>query len=260
MRALLDEFQSDGRYVFTKREVVDLRGYTESSFKMAAHRAQKKGLIAQVKQGFFVIVPPEYRSVGCLPPSWFISDLMRYLGAPYYVGLLTAASLYGAAHQQPQVFQVMTNKRVSSIKLGRVHIDFTYKKEWPELWSSPMKTSTGRMLVSTVEATAIDLTRFIAQAGYIDNVAILINELAESMDAVKIRVLLDSQLCQKASIQRLGYLLERYGYQKLSSVIHEWLSKQQLNYAPLLPGGELSDIEKNSKWRIDINHQIDEDI
>jgi hypothetical protein len=50
--------------------------------------------------GVAVVVPPEYREAGCPPASWFIHDLMRFLGQPYYVALLTAAAIHGAAHQQ----------------------------------------------------------------------------------------------------------------------------------------------------------------
>src|SRR5207244_10392072 len=62
------------------------------------------------RRGFYVIVPPEYRVAGSLPAAWFIRDLMDYLRRPYYVGLLTAPSLHGAAHQAPQEFQVVTDR------------------------------------------------------------------------------------------------------------------------------------------------------
>jgi len=35
---------------------------------------------------------------------------MRYLDQPYPVALLGAATLHGAAHQQPMLFQVMTDR------------------------------------------------------------------------------------------------------------------------------------------------------
>ena len=41
--------------------------------------------------GFYVIVPPECRQLGCLPAGQFIPALMEQLGLGYYVGLLSAA-------------------------------------------------------------------------------------------------------------------------------------------------------------------------
>ena len=45
------------------------------------------------------VVPPQYASWGAPPPGWYIDDLMRHEGRPYYVGLLKAAELHGATHQ-----------------------------------------------------------------------------------------------------------------------------------------------------------------
>jgi len=81
---------------------------TEEAFRKAASRLAKKNRIVRIRSGFFVIVPLEYRAAGVLPAEWFIADLMNYLEQPYYVGVLSAAALYGAAHQQPQQFQVVT--------------------------------------------------------------------------------------------------------------------------------------------------------
>jgi len=44
----------------------------------------------------------EYRVAGAPPASWYIDDFMKAVGTPYYVGVLTAAALHGAAHQAPQ--------------------------------------------------------------------------------------------------------------------------------------------------------------
>jgi hypothetical protein len=43
-----------------------------------------------------------------LPPYLFIDDLMKSLDKPYYVGLLSAAALYGTAHQQPMGYTVIS--------------------------------------------------------------------------------------------------------------------------------------------------------
>jgi len=68
----------------------------------------EKDEIAQIRQGFYVIIPPEYSKQGIIPPYLYIDDLMKSLDKPYYVGLLSAAALYGAAHQQPTGYTVIT--------------------------------------------------------------------------------------------------------------------------------------------------------
>ena len=59
--------------------------------------ATRLGLIASPARGFDVIVPPEYRSLGCLPAEQFIPALMAQKDRPFYAGLLSAAHYYGAA-------------------------------------------------------------------------------------------------------------------------------------------------------------------
>ena len=73
-----------------------------------------KGKICSVWQGLYAIIPVEYSSVGMIPPVLYIDDLMKYLGRPYYISLLSAAVFYGAAHQRPQEFSVITTPEFSS--------------------------------------------------------------------------------------------------------------------------------------------------
>ena len=66
-----------------------------------------------------MIVPLEYLHAGGPPPSLFIDDLMKAMERPYYVGLLSAAALHGASHQQPQEFQVFSDRPIRPIQVGR---------------------------------------------------------------------------------------------------------------------------------------------
>ncbi|MET0637788.1 MAG: type IV toxin-antitoxin system AbiEi family antitoxin [Chitinophagaceae bacterium] len=56
---------------------------------------------------------------------------MNSLNKKYYVGLLSAAALYGAAHQQPMEFFVITEKpALRNIKSKKLKINFYVKKQW----------------------------------------------------------------------------------------------------------------------------------
>ena len=107
---LVDSLAAQGRSCFTCQEVLQLAGSSEIAVKSALHRLQKKGEIAMPYRGFYVILLPMHRIIGCVPPAQFIPHLMAHLGEVYYAGLLSAAEYHGAAHQRPQVFQVMVAK------------------------------------------------------------------------------------------------------------------------------------------------------
>jgi predicted transcriptional regulator of viral defense system len=158
--AFADRLQARGTYTFSKADVRDVLPKSEIAIDNALRRLKKRGRIVTPRRGFYVIVPTEYRSAGSPPPSWFIDDLMRSLGQPYYVGLLSAAAIHGASHQQPMVFQVVTDRPTRQGAAGRSHITFHMSRDVGRTPLSRVQTETGTMAVSTPEATAFDLVRF----------------------------------------------------------------------------------------------------
>ncbi len=152
----IDSLQSNGRYTFTRLEAIAALQITPNAFKLAALRLAKKKRLVRLKNNFYAIVPTEYQEVGAPPVAWFIDHLMQFNQQPYYVGLLSAAALHGAAHQQSQVFQVVTTKTLRPIQAGRARIEFLTKKQITPNSYQPVKTPTGYMNVSIPEITALD--------------------------------------------------------------------------------------------------------
>src|ERR1035441_8373570 len=103
----IDELLSEGRYTFSRQEAQLRLKSSPAAAYMALYRLVKDSHLMMPKKGFYVIVDPQHRFRGILPPEWFIHSFMKAEGKPYYVGLLSAAQLYGAAHHAPQEFQVM---------------------------------------------------------------------------------------------------------------------------------------------------------
>jgi len=100
---------------------------------------------------------------------------MAYLRRPYYVGLLSAAALHGAAHQSPQEFQVVTDRPLRPIEVGRTRIRFVKKAHLAKTPTVGVKAPTGEIRVSSPEATALDLVRYPEHAGYLSNVATILS-------------------------------------------------------------------------------------
>src|SRR3972149_1360927 len=98
----IEELLGQGRYTFTREEVARRLGTSPAAVSMSLHRLMKAKRLVLPRSGFYVIVDPQHRAAGTLPPEWFIDPLMKDMARPYYVGLLSAAQLHGAAHQRPQ--------------------------------------------------------------------------------------------------------------------------------------------------------------
>jgi hypothetical protein len=112
-----------------------------------------------------VPIPAECREWGAVPASHFVDPLMAHLGHPYYVGLLSAAEAHGAAHQRPQVFQVLVDGRVRDRSFGRVRLEFHTSSRVGSLPTVRVNTPTGQMTVSVPEVTAFDVVQFVDASG-----------------------------------------------------------------------------------------------
>jgi len=207
------------------------------------------------RSGFYVIVDPQHRSAGTLPPEWFIHDLMKNVGRPYYVGLLSAAQLHGAAHHRPQTFQVVVPQRAARpIDVGNVRIRFHGKGPFRRSQTIEAKTPTGFMKVSNPETTAWDLVRYFKAAGGLGNVVTVLSELAGSLDAKR---LADTVFRHNEVIvaQRLGHLLECVGRRDLSRGFEKWVADAPLR--PLDPAAPVDGASQSGKWHLIVNIQTE---
>jgi len=254
----VDHLQSSGRYTFTRREIISLGDHTDIGIEAALRRLIRKGRLVRPRRGFFVIVPLEHRATGSPPASWFIHDLMAFLNQSYYVGLLSAARLHGAAHQQPMVFQVITAKTTRRIDVGKVRIEFHMNSRIQETPVIQKQSETGYIRVSTPEATAFDMVRYPAAAGHLSNVATVLTELVDVMDDRKLLEL--AEIVRLPHIQRLGYLLDRIGAVALADPLASWLSLRPHRVVFLRPESPVGTSNPDQRWSILPNEPIEVDL
>ena len=154
-------YTARGRCHFTSSEVRSVLGVSEAAARQALSRPAAKGETASPARGFHVIVPPEYKRLGCLPVDQFIPALMERWNTRDHVGLLSAAQHHDAAHFRPQEFQVVVERNRPAIVSGAVRVAFVTRRNLAavpvERFNNPRGT--------VVEATAIDLVGSMRRAG-----------------------------------------------------------------------------------------------
>ena len=260
-RAYIGNLAAAGRYHFSGAEAREALGVSAAAGNAALHRLAKQGLIASPARGFYLVVPPEYRSLGCLPAEQFIPTLMERQGRPYYAGLLTAAQYHGAAHQRPQAFQVFTDRSRRDLSCGRVRVTFMRRRLLGAVPVETRNTPRGVLRVSTPEATAIDLIGYQDQAGGLDHVAQVIFELADRIRPEALRAA--AETAPIAWAQRLGFLLERAetaaGGIELAD-LKEYVLVHARESTPLLPGQPHEKSERNSDWRLWVNARVEPEL
>jgi predicted transcriptional regulator of viral defense system len=257
---------SAGRVVFSIREAEQALDLTRGAFLDAAQRLQRRKHLLNPRQGFYVIVPPQFASWGAPPPSWYIDALMLYENQPYYVALLKAAEMHGATHQAVMEFQVVAPKRIPKIRAGRNLISFSYRKDMGAVASGieERKTDTGTMKVSSSALTALDLLRYPQASGGLDNIATVLNDLGPMIDATKLAEL--AAAAERPVVQRLGYLLDRLGHgdraEGMLKILNDrsvppWteLDRKEARDPDFAPGP----IERNSKWHVIVRREPEVD-
>ncbi len=252
------ELAADGRHHFTTDEAVASLGGSVAAVRAALRRLRAKGAIATPHQGFYVIVPPEYRRLGCLPAEQFVPQLMQHLGEGYYVALLSAAELHGAAHQRPQGFQVMVKTSRRDIECGEVRVQFIARKDMDRTPVLEKSTPRGPLRVASPEATALELVGYADRCGGLDNVLSVLSELVEAIDPQKL--VAAAALCPIAWVQRLGYLLDIAGHREIGDVLIPHVQEHVHVVAPLVRAEPKTGAERIERWHLAINANVESDL
>jgi predicted transcriptional regulator of viral defense system len=261
----IEDLPKRGKSTFTKQEVEkQFPALSYYSIRNTLNRLSKKKKIQSVWRDFYAVILPEYGLKGIAPPIEYIDQLMKFLSKDYYIALLSAAALQGAAHQAPMEFFVITSSRILRDKQkGDVKINFVTKKNIPLQYITQVMVSSGYVNVSCPELTAFDLIIYEKNVGGINRVATVLSELAETLNFERISVEFLKSL-NIAIIQRLGYLLDLLELEELANALLQKSKEADIKFRkyPLSVLSEkknYADFPMNDKWKIMINEEIDID-
>ena len=265
IRAWTEDLPKRGKITFSKEEVeLQFPHLTNRNIQNTLNRLVTKKKIQSVWRGFWVVVPVEYGLRGVVDPTEYIAQLMNFLGQKYYIGLLSAAAIHGAAHQQPMELMLVTASNHLRAKVKNdVKISFVAKKDIPQQYLQQITVKSGYIPVSTPELTAIDLLLYINNVGGINRVATVLSELAEVIDFERISIDF-FQYANTADIQRLGYLLETLGFIEIADLLFQKANEANLKFRkyPLCIKKQpikLTNFPIDKKWGIIINEEIETD-
>jgi len=256
----LDHLRSKGRYTFTGDEVISQFHLSDEAYQKVIQRLSDKDRISRLRQNFYLIIPPEYASRQTLPLSYFIDELMKFLGRDYYVGLLTAAMFHCAAHQQPQTqFIISEPPYLRPIKNKQQSILFCLKKGWNNEYINQQKTDAGYINISSTALTALDLIFYSDRIGGINRAATV---LAELVSEIKPNMLTRTaeNFSQTTTLQRLGYLLEEVLQEtEMANAVQSALINRKYYPALLNPKTDGENQKAPNRWKIIPNMKVEVD-
>jgi len=255
----LTSVRSKGCYTFTLVELREQFIVSSISLNQSLGRLKAKNEIAQIRKGFYAIIPPEYSSQGMLPPYLFLDDLMKSLNKRYYLALLSAAAIWGAAHQQPmEYFVLVESPAPRSVNSKKLKLDFLGKKEWIGEGIIQQKTQSGYMSISSPELTALDLCAYADTFG-INRVVTILQELVQNIKLPAL-VKIAKQYANTTAIQRLGYVLDVVLLkEKLAIALWKVMLERKYYSVPLSSQKEKKGLI-DYRWKVIVNMQIDSDL
>jgi len=255
----IDGLQTDGIMAFSTEKAVHDLGGSVPAVRARLRRLKEQGRIADPYRGFHVIVPPQYRRLGCQPAENFVPLLMKHLREPYYVSLLSAAALHGASHQASMAFQVMVAKSRRGLSCGKVRVDFVARRDMDRTSVLERNVPTGVLRVASPEATALEVVGYPEHCGYLDNVATVLAELAEGgLDGNAL--VAEALRAPTAWVQRLGYLFTLVGADALAGHLDGVLAKRSVLTVPLAQWLRFDGAPRDARWRLAINTDVVPDV
>jgi predicted transcriptional regulator of viral defense system len=247
----------NGQCHFSTAQAIAAVGGSPDAVRGQLRRLKRQGLLCEPARGFHVIIPPEYSRLGCLPAEQFIDQLMQTWNIPYYIGLLSAAERYGAAHGRPQVTQVIAPRNRLPLSCGSVRVEFIARGDMASMPKVNFNTPRGTVWYASPEVTALELVGYPGHAGGLGTVATVLAALAERMDPAQL--LEAAQRSPVSWSQRLGYLLERDGQDTLAGTLHSLVQEHARSFTPLRRAASVTGCARSSAWKLVINAEAEAD-
>ena len=238
-----------GRVTLALADLVRESGLSAIAAKRQLSRLRGQVVRISPRQPFYLIVSPEHRSMGAPPGNWWLQDYFDWLGRPYYLALQSAASLFGSSPQALQVTQVMTERPVRAIKVGRIQVRFFVKRGIQRTPTQQPAGAFAPLWVSTPEATAYDLIRYATSIGGIERAAETIRPLLPLLRARQLKRVLDVEN-EPTVAQRLGFVIEASGSKSLARAVRDWLPDKLIPVTLSPTKGKADNLPLVKRWQV----------
>lgn len=255
---LPDALLGAGVHAFTTEDAAAVARISRESARPALARLIRNKLAFSPARGLYIPIPPEYRSWGAVPAAWFVDSLMTHLDRSYYVGYLSAAEVHGAAHQRPQVFQVVVDRDLRDRSFGRVQFRFITNRDAASLPTVRQNTPTGAMVVATPDLTAVDLANRPEYGGAMHNVATVLIDLANNGKLQDVELARLAARFPVAAGRRVGWIIEHFTDVRLDALTHA-VARGTAGPSKLDQHGQRRGTV-DSRWRVHVNTAIEPDL
>jgi predicted transcriptional regulator of viral defense system len=267
--SFIDAELARGRSAFSRVELEQSVGLTDSGLRSALVRLAKRGRIVSPYKNFYVVLQPSEVIMGAPDVDQWIDPLMGHLGLDYRVSLFRAAAMHGSSHQAAMVFQVIVPKQLRSFEIGRKRIQFLtqaaneFKAVNRDEFLTRIKSRAGYARAAGVELTLLDAARYSGKAGGINGVAQMAMTLGGQAASRRLSALAEHY--ETPCVRRLGFLLEYFNHHRQARALEPFAAKAKTTVL-LDPAAKpvilslAEAFETNSRWKLLLNQEVEVDI
>lgn len=248
-------------YSFSLEEVVANSSKDATAVRRELTRLIEKREIVNLRKGFYLIIPPRYSNSQKLPLPLYAEKLFKYLNRKYYVGLYSAAKIYGASHQQVhRDYIIIETPKLNTIKKKNFDVQFHTASHWPKNNIDKRRSDAGTYEVSSPTLTFIDLIHHHTKIGGLNRMLASLEELTEELKEDDFQSLLD-WYGNRSCLQRTGFLLdELLGSNSFSELIFQKLNQKPFYPVLLSPKQDEKPGSVGNRWKIDVNLKLESDL
>ena len=265
----IDAQLARGRSAFSRTDLAEAAGLTDSGLRSALVRLGKRHRLVTPYKNFYVVLHPSEVIMGAPDVDQWIDPLMKHLNLDYRVSLLRAAALHGSSHQAAMVFQVIVPKQLRGFEIGRQRIQFLTQaaSEFHAVnqgeFLTRIKSPSGFAKAAGVELTLLDAARYSDSAGGINGVAQMVMTFGDIAAPRRL-----SQLAahyETPCVRRLGFLLEYFQHGKQAKALEPFAAAAKTTVlldpaAKPVIASLAEDFEKNAKWKLLLNGEVEIDL
>lgn len=257
----IKKVQGYEEYAFSIKELRDNSNRPISTIRKELKRLTDRNEIVNLRHGFYLIIPPRYQNFKKLPIQLYVDKLFSSLQKKYYLGLYSAAVIFGSSHQRIQQDYIITEPpAMLPINQRNIKIRFLKKTRWPVKNIIELKSDAGLYKISSPALTYADLIHYHHHVGGINRISTVLQELTNEITRSDLKELL-SWYSEKSSLQRMGYFMEIFGASEgLLNLIEHRLRRTGFYPVLLSPEKKKRAGSVNNRWKVDVNIKLENDL
>ena len=203
---ILSDLSFRGKAIFAP---ADLEPYG-IDVKRFLQRLRRKGWIAWIKRGLYVIAPLEAGAEGAMKHTVHGFMLASHLVSPSYVGFWSALNYHGMSEATPPAVYVATRAPVASRTIFDIPFVFVTLRPWKMFGTERIMIEREGVAISDPEKTVVDCLDHPEHAGGILHVAGVLRGEFRRLDFDRL-LRYGGRMRNTTILKRLGYLLEAQG-------------------------------------------------